>query len=72
MAERRLQLVEKKLQKDTQLANAYQGVIDDYLKKEYIRVVPTSEPSGFYRIFQWYAQIEKQPRFASCSMRRHS
>lgn len=44
MAERRLQLVEKKLQKDTQLANAYQGVIDDYLKKEYIRVVPTSEP----------------------------
>nr|XP_058942387.1 uncharacterized protein LOC131770692 [Pocillopora verrucosa] len=44
MAERRLQLFEKKLQKDTQLANAYQGVIDDYLEKEYIRVVPTSEP----------------------------
>ena len=44
MAERRLQLVEKKLQKNTQLANAYQGVIDAYLKKEYIRVVPTSEP----------------------------
>ena len=44
MAERRLQLVEKKLMKDTHLANAYQGVIDDYLKKEYIRVVPPSEP----------------------------
>ena len=29
---------------DRNLANVYQGVIDDYLKKEYIRVVPTSEP----------------------------
>ena len=33
MAERRLELVEKKLVKDTQLASAYQGVIDEYLKK---------------------------------------
>ena len=43
-AERRLQKVEKKLKMDRNLAHAYQGVIDDYLKKEYIRVVPTSEP----------------------------
>ena len=41
---RRLELVEKKLMKDTQLANAYQGVIDEYLKKGYIRLVPPSEP----------------------------
>lgn len=44
IAERRLQQVEKKLKMDRHLANAYQGVIDDYLTKEYIRVVPTSEP----------------------------
>ena len=44
IAERRLQQVEKKLKMDRNLANVYQGVIDDYLKKEYIRVVPTSEP----------------------------
>ena len=44
IAERRLQQVEKKLKMDRHLANLYQGVIDDYLKKEYIRVVPTSEP----------------------------
>ena len=43
MAERRLELVEKKLMKDTKLASAYQGVIDEYLKKGYIRVVPLSE-----------------------------
>lgn len=43
-AERRLQQVEKKLKTDRHLANVYQGVIDDYLKKKYIRVVPTSEP----------------------------
>lgn len=42
IAERRLQQVEKKLKLDRHLANVYQGVIDDYLKKEYIRVVPTS------------------------------
>ena len=29
---------------DRHLANVYQGVIDDYLKKEYIRVLLTSEP----------------------------
>ena len=42
MAER-LELVEKKLVKDTQFAIAYQGVIDKYLKKGYVRVVPLSE-----------------------------
>ena len=44
IAERRLQRVEKKLKMDKHLANVYQGVIDYYQKKEYIRVVPTSEP----------------------------
>ena len=33
IAERRLQQVEKKLKMDRDLANAYQGVIDNYLKK---------------------------------------
>lgn len=44
VAERRLQLVEKKLMKDEHLATAYQGVIDEYLRKGYIRQVATSEP----------------------------
>ena len=43
MAETRLELVEKKLLKYTQLASAYHGVIDEYLKKGYIRVVSLSE-----------------------------
>ena len=37
-----LELVEKKLLKYTQLASAYQGVINEYLKKGYIRVVSLS------------------------------
>ncbi|XP_068692778.1 uncharacterized protein [Montipora foliosa] len=44
IAERRVQQVEKKLKMDRNLENVYQGVIDDYLKKEYIQVVRTSEP----------------------------
>ena len=44
MAERRLELVEKNLTKDTQLASAYQGVKDKYFKEGYIRVVSLSEP----------------------------
>ena len=44
MAERRLQLVERKLAKDTMLANAYQQCIDEYEKKGYIREVPEDEP----------------------------
>lgn len=64
MAERRLQLVKKEPMKDTRLANAYQGVIDDYLKKEYIELyLPLNHnqrANGFYRIFQWYAQTEKK------------
>ena len=43
VAERRLQLVEKKLMKDEDLATAYQRVIDEYLKKGYIRQVATFE-----------------------------
>ena len=62
MAERRLQLVEKKLQKDMQLANAYQGVIDDYLKKEYIRVVPTSEPRPESEWFLPHFQVVRPDR----------
>lgn len=44
MAERRLELVEKKFMKDAQFASAYQGVLDEYLKKGYVRVVTPSEP----------------------------
>jgi len=33
MAERRLQPVENKFMKDTQLAGAYRGAIEEYLKK---------------------------------------
>ena len=41
IAEKRLQQVEKKLKLDRHLANVYQVVIDDHLKKQYVRVVPT-------------------------------
>ena len=44
MAERRLQLVERKLAKDTMLANAYQQCIDENEKKGYIREVPEDDP----------------------------
>ena len=43
MAER-LQLVERKLAKDTMLANAYQQCIDENEKKGYIREVPEDDP----------------------------
>ena len=66
MAERRLQLVEKNLTKDTQLASAYQGVIDRYFKKGYIRVLSFSEPQPdsewFLPHFQWYVLTEQQPK----------
>ena len=42
-AERRLQQVERKLAKDEKIAAAYQQVIDEYLQKNYIRRVPSSE-----------------------------
>lgn len=76
VAERRLQLVEKKLMKDEQLATAYQGVIDEYLKKGYITQVVTSEPEPegewFYHIFQLYVLTEQQQKCESFSMRRRS
>ena len=43
LAERRLQQVERKLVKDKKVAKAYQQVIDDYLKKNYILRFPSTE-----------------------------
>ena len=43
LAERRLEQVERKLAKDEKIATAYQQVIDEYLQKNYIRRVPSSE-----------------------------
>ena len=43
LAERRLQQVERKLAKDEKIATAYQQVIDEYLQKNYIRRIPTTE-----------------------------
>ena len=44
MAEKHLRSVKKKLMQDEKLAQVYQSVIDDYLKKGYIREVPEEEP----------------------------
>ena len=43
LAERRLQQVERKLAKDEKIATAYQQVIDEYLQKNYIRRIPSTE-----------------------------
>ena len=43
LAERRLQQVQRKLVKDKKVAAAYQQAIDDYLKKNYIGLVPPTE-----------------------------
>lgn len=43
-ADKGLQLVEKKLMTDINLANAYQQVIDEYLEKGYVRQLPNEEP----------------------------
>ena len=43
MAEKRLKSVEQKLLRDNELARAYQGVIEDYLQKGYIRKVLQDE-----------------------------
>ena len=44
MSERRLYRVEKKLMQDGKLAQAYQSVVEDYLRKGYIQEVPVDEP----------------------------
>ena len=43
LAERRLQQVERKLAKNEKIATAYQQVIDEYLQKNYIRRIPSTE-----------------------------
>ena len=44
LAKRRLVSTERKLLKDPELASAYQGVINEYLEKGFIRRVPSDEP----------------------------
>ena len=44
LAKQRLDSTERKLLKDPELAAAYQGVINEYLEKGYIRQVPSDEP----------------------------
>ena len=44
LAKQRLDSTEQKLLKDPELAAAYQGVINEYLEKGYIRQVPSDEP----------------------------
>ena len=44
MEEKCLHTVEKKLMKHEKLAQAYQSVVDDYLRNGYIREVPEDEP----------------------------
>ena len=43
MAWRRLQNTEKRLKKNQELAGVYSGIIDQYVKKGYIRKVPDAE-----------------------------
>ena len=44
MSEKRLDRVEKKLMQDGKLVQAYQSVVEDYLRKGYIREVPVDKP----------------------------
>ena len=45
MAERCLKLTERKLAKNPEVAKSYQKVIDEYLEKNFIRQVPSDEPT---------------------------
>ena len=46
MEEKYLHTVKKKLMKHEKLAQAYQSVVDDYLRNGYIREVPEDEPKA--------------------------
>lgn len=61
-AESRLQLVVKKLLKDTHLANVYQGVIDNYLKKGCVRVMPPPERQPDSEWFLTYFPVVRTER----------
>ena len=50
MAKNRLKSVEQKLLRDGELGRAYQGVIEDYLEKKYIRKVLQDESSARDRV----------------------
>ena len=45
LAEKRLESTERKVEKNPEIAEAYQKVIEEYLEKNYIRRVPLDEPT---------------------------